>query len=290
MDRSTFVVMLARQRSGTNPLRSVLGAHPEIFCSPDIFDPKPSPEACLEVEMNYFEFLERHAQDGIKGVLTSLDAQEQTFLDYLSYLRCFSDKRYVLLDVKYNATHNVDGPWREVSTEPDLFRFVRRNGLRVLNLTWRNPLRYYLSWKKADLASQSSDEPETDEEPVSDEPSLRVPLDEMMFHLESCRTENETIARSFANYSRYKAVEYDDLFPALGPPSEKKLEQLAAWLAIDPVFPRKEPRFPEQAVRPLKEMVINLDEVARVLRGSPFEHCLEGEGRYRRSVHTAPAR
>ena len=282
MDNSTFIVMLARQRSGTNPLRSVLDAHPDVFCSPEIFHPQPSPEAHLEVEMNYFEFLERHLKGDIKQVLTSLDSQERVFLDYLSYLRCFSDKRYVLLDVKYNSTHTLDGPWREVSREPELFLLIRRHGLRVLNLTRRNYLRYYLSWLKAN----ESDRWTIDAGADGDDPVVTVDPDAMIFHLELCRSENDAIAASFSEYPRYLEVEYDDLFPELGePPSREELARIAAWLAIPPAFPAEPPRYRKQAVRPLGETIANYGEVVEALRGTPFEYCLDDE-----RMHAAAAR
>src|SRR4051794_4639493 len=94
-----FVILLARQRSGTNPLRSVLESPPDLFCAPEVFHPEPSPDADYEVETNYFEFLERHTKGDIKPVLTSMERQEELFLDWLRYLRCFSEKRFIVLDV-----------------------------------------------------------------------------------------------------------------------------------------------------------------------------------------------
>jgi hypothetical protein len=275
--------MLARQRSGTNPLRSVLDAHPDLFCSPEIFHPQPSPDAHLEVETNYFGFLESHTNGEIRSVLTSLEAQERLFLDYLSYLRCFSDKRYVLLDVKYNSTHVVDGPWRAVGREPELFLFIRRHGLRVLNLTRRNYLRYYLSWKKAELTARWTDESPSRDAPA-DDPSITVELEELLFHLTECQVESDAIARSFAGYPQYLEVEYEDLFPTFGkPPARQELRRLAAWLAIEPDFRTRGMRHRKQAVRPLNETIENYAEVEAALRDSPFEYCLEDERGYRRS-------
>jgi hypothetical protein len=290
IDTSPFIVMLARQRSGTNPLRAVLDRHPEIFCSPEIFHPRPSPETELEVEMNYFEFLERHTEGAIKPVLTSLEAQEQLFLDYLSYLRCFSDKRYVLLDVKYNSTHAVDGPWRAVGREPELFLFIRRHGLRVLNLTRRNHLRYYLSWKKAELTAQWTDESAGRERPV-DDPSITVPIEELMFHLAECATESQAVTRSFEGYPQYLELEYEDLFPTFGkPPAPKELRRLAAWLAIEPEFASGRLRHRKQAVLPLAATIENYEEVVAALRGTPHEYCLDDERGYRKTRRRGAAR
>jgi hypothetical protein len=37
MDYSNFIILLARQRSGTNALRSILESHPAISCLPEVF-------------------------------------------------------------------------------------------------------------------------------------------------------------------------------------------------------------------------------------------------------------
>ena len=74
MDYSNVVVMLSRQSSQTNLLREVFDVHADIFCLPEVFHPEPSPEANLEVDTNYFNFLERHSRDAIKDVLTSQEA------------------------------------------------------------------------------------------------------------------------------------------------------------------------------------------------------------------------
>ena len=274
--------MLARQRSGTNSFRSVLDGHPDVFCSPEIFHPTPSADAHLEVEMNYFEFLERHANEGIKRVMTSLEAQERLFLDYLSYLRCFSDKRYILLDVKYNSTHTVDGPWRDIAQQPQLFFFIREHGLRVLNLTRHNYLRYYLSWMKANLTDQWTDESGSTNGSAHDDVSVIVPTDDLMPRLELCEAENARIAESFGDYPLYFELEYADVFPKLdGPPSARELARLAEWLGVAPAFPTNGLRFRKQAVRPLDKTIKNYSEVADLLRGTSLEYCLDDEAMYR---------
>ena len=116
MDLSNVTVLLARQRSGTNALRDVLDSHPQVFCLPEVFQSQPSPKARHEVEANYFNFLdERRGQ--IKSVLTSEEAQEALFLEYLAYLDAFSEKPRMVVDIKYNSAHNVDAPWRDLAAE-----------------------------------------------------------------------------------------------------------------------------------------------------------------------------
>lgn len=293
VDYSNVIVMLARQRSGTNPLRDVLDAHPELFCLPEVFHPEPSTEATLEVETNYFHFLERHTRGDIKRVLVSEKEQERVFLDYLEFLRCFSDKRYAVIDVKYNSTHRMDGPWREITAQPTMFLLIKRHGLRVLNLTRRNYLRYYLSWTKANMtghwtASDHRSRTDPGRAGAKDE-AVTLPPDGMLFMLELCRSENELIDRMLGWYRRYFEIEYEDLFPVIGAPaSTEVLGSLAAWLGIENSFPPdKHPRYRKQAVLPLADTIRNYDEIAAALRGTEFEYCLEDERPYKRIASEA---
>src|SRR3954453_138504 len=164
MELSNVTVLLARQRSGTNALRDVLDSHPQLFCLPEVFQSQPSPKARYEVEANYFNFLDERRGE-IKGVLTSEEAQEALFLEYLAPLASFSEKPQMVVDIKYNSAHNVDAPWRDLAAEPTLFAYIPRpgigvpnrpppnyppQGIPVPNLRPRNYLRYYLSWLKTE--------------------------------------------------------------------------------------------------------------------------------------------
>ena len=280
-----MIVLLARQRSGTNSLRHVLNAHPDIACLPEVFHPTPAPADRLAPRTNYFNFLEQHPRYTIRDVLTSREAQRKVFLDYVAYLRRFSDQQFLLIDVKYNSTHHMDGPWRPISAEPTLFSFIRQYKLRVLNLRRRNYLRYYLSRVKASQTrkwtvrerSGGSQEPP----PVTDF-SVVLPMDELMPLLKLCRAEDELVDHSFAHYRPYLAVEYEDLFPRLGAPaSEVQLERLTDWLDIDWAFPSTRPQYRKQAHLPLRDTIDNYEEVEEALRGTEFEYCLEDERMYR---------
>jgi len=300
MDYSNVVVMLARQRSGTNAFRDILDAHGDIFCLPEVFQSEPSPRARYEVETNYFNYLDQH-RDKVKEILTSEDVQKRFFLKYLEFLRSFSEKRYLLVDVKYNSAHNVDGPWREITAEPSLFKYIRDQELRVLNLTRTNYLRFYLSWTKTNLTLQyhlhappkskevdregpdgATQASPSDQRPQVHEDAITVDLDDMFFRLELCQSEDRLIDRVFSHYPNYLAVDYEDLFPELGaPPSREVLGRLAAWLEIEADFPKTEPRYRKQSALPLSKAIANYGEVAAALRGTDFEYCLEDERPYR---------
>ena len=277
MSRADTIVMLARQRSGTNPLRDVLDSHPDVFCTPEVFHELPSPDTELEVEMNFFAFLDRHPKATVRRA-QSQELQEELFLDYLDFLHGFTDKRYVLVDVKYNSTHHFDGPWRGITEQPSMLFFMKRHGVKVLNLTRRNFLRYYLSWHKANL-NETWAVPRDSDGPAD----RRVTLDrdDVVWTLESCRLENDAITRAFEGRPIYKTFDYEDLFPALGGPvSAQVLEWIAEWLAIEPAFAQAEPQLRKQSSLGLRDTIENFDEIAEALAGTPFEYCLEDERMY----------
>jgi hypothetical protein len=276
MEDSDVVVMLARQRSGTNPLRDVLDTHADLFCTPEVFHDRPSPDAHLEVETNFFSFVERHPQGSLSRA-HGWGQQQAIFRDFLDFLRGFTEKRFVVVDVKYNATHHLNAAWKFISAEPTMFPFIRNDRLYVLNLTRRNYLRYYLSQSKANRSQSwtalSTTRPRDDK--------IALDVEDMVRSLELCRAENEIIDRSFAGYERYLNVDYADLFPTMGAPvSGDALARITGWLGLDGDF-QNDPAYRKQAVLGLSETIENYDEVAQALAGTPFEYCLEDEPMYR---------
>jgi hypothetical protein len=281
VETADVIVLLARQRSGTNALRDVLDSHSEVFCLPEIFQAEPSPKARYEVEANYFNFIDTH-KDEVRQILTSKQAQERFFLEYLQFLGGFSEKRHLVIDIKYNSAHNVDGPWRDMAAEPTLFELIRHNRMRVLNLTRRNYLRYYLSWVKTEMTRKYHLHASNSDAPAEvDDQGITVDLDDLFFRLELCQAEDRLIERMLGDYPRYMAIEYERLFPRMGaPPSEEVLGRVATWLGIEADFPKQQPRYRKQSVLSLSEAITNYAEVADALQGTDFEHVLDDEAPY----------
>src|SRR3954451_13725991 len=134
-----IAILLARQRSGTNPLRQGLGAHPHIFATPEVFPAEPSSRSESEWAVNFFRFLEQHPKGTIRRAL-SLETQEEIFVDFLESVRNFSDKRVVLMDAKPNSTHHLGAPWRSPRDPSACFNCVTKHRRRTLHLTRRNYL------------------------------------------------------------------------------------------------------------------------------------------------------
>src|SRR5699024_9811521 len=61
MGHPEFTFLLARQRTGTNALRSVLHSNPDLWCFDEVFkiEDRHSPDAAKRIS-NYFTFLEQY--------------------------------------------------------------------------------------------------------------------------------------------------------------------------------------------------------------------------------------
>ncbi|HEU0143245.1 MAG TPA: hypothetical protein VFQ47_00535 [Nitrososphaera sp.] len=243
-------------------------------------------------EVSYFNFLDKHARGNLKKVLL-LEDHEKIFLDFLEYLRCFTDKKYLFLDVKYMSTHHITECWRFITEEPFFFSLIKKYNVRVLNLTRRNFLRYYLSESKSQKAQRWH---EFDESMVGDRPwynrrresvgekyerRVTVDTDDLLHALELCLSENKVVEKSLANYEYYLTFDYDDLFSYIGAPvSDSVLSCIAQWLNIADDFPQKKPEYKKQSYLPLEETIQNYEEVVQALQETGFEYCLEDEKMY----------
>ena len=286
MDHSDVIILLARQRSGTNALRAVLETHPEIFCVPEIFTHQVSPSRPATLKRSYFTFLERQTGATVSEMLR-LATHDDLFFAFLEYLREFSKKRLMVIDVKYNQARALDRPWQFITDEPALFHVTRVARMRVLNLTRRNYLRYYLShqrarttgqWHAVDAAARAEDAAVgVVADTPSDEP-ITLDIPKMMLTLQRCAAESTLIAEAYARYEHYFTFDYEDLVgDGDGTLSEAVLTSISEWLQVDNAFGQRRPRFRKRARSSLAETIANFDDVERALRETEFEYCLDDE-------------
>jgi hypothetical protein len=271
------IVLLARQRSGTNAIRSVLKQDPELECMPEVFSVygTESRDAAKRA-MNYFTFLQRYAAGDPRR--TFPDHHEELFLAYLDYLRGFAEKRYVLVDVKSTATQFFTAPWSRNITVPLLLDLIVKYELRVLNITRRNYLRYFVSNAKA-LDDGRFHVWETRQNGHSDT-LITIEIPWLLRHLEDCEETDRIIADHFASYPNFRSHEYADIFEPEGKLTKAFLTDIKDWLQIGGLF-REEPATKKSSYLPLPATIANYEEVAAALRGTKFEYCLEDEPAYR---------
>lgn len=271
MAHPAFTFLLARQRSGTNALRSILGTNPDIACFDEVFktDDRESADP-LKRASNYFTFLPQYCAGDVTRAFP--DRVDTLFDDYLAYLRPLAGKPLSVLDVKYNSTHLITGTWRAVA-EPNLFSLVKTRELAVLHLVRRNYLRSLLSHLKA---WESKTYYKYDASPAADA-RVTVYTDWAIPEMERWRAEDELVATAFDGYPHYLRVEYDHLFPdTSGAMAPAALEQLRAWFGVTDQFSNHATLF-KQSSLPLADTIANFDEVRRDLAGTRFADCLDDE-------------
>ncbi len=268
-------VLLARQRSGTNALRSVLDTHPEICCFDEVFkfEDRRSPDPTIRAS-NYFTFLEAYCAGDITRAFP--DRHEQIFADYVTYLRGLTPKRHIVVDVKYNSTHHIAGVWRSIGA-PTLFELIKAQGLGVIQLTRHNHLRCLVSTLKGRTTGRyyvrSGAAP----------PDLQVtvPPVEALATMEHWAYEDNLVAGAFLDWPRFLRVEYSDLFPdASGAMAPAALQQLATWFGVRDTF-TNQATLTKQSSLPLDQTIANFAQLRVTLHGTPFEWCLADEPAYR---------
>jgi hypothetical protein len=274
MPHPEFTVLLARQRSGTNALLSILATHAEIFCFDEVFRRdeliRPDP---VQRRGNYFAFLEEYGRDDITRIFP--DRHEQLLDDYLAHLRRLTDKRLIVIDVKYNSTHHISGMWRPMA-EPSLFRFLTARGVAVLHLTRRNYLRCLLSHLKA----WESQRYYVFEGTAPPDVRIPVPAAWALSEMQRWRGEDAAVAAAFEGYERYRQIEYSQVFPdTSGSIAPAALSELRGWFGIADGFVNQA-ALVKQSSLPLAATVDNFDELRDVLRGTCFEYCLQDEPAY----------
>lgn len=275
MAHPEFTVLLARQRTGTNALRSVLGTHADLCCFDEVFkiSDRHSADPFIR-DSNYFTFLERYCAGDVTKAFP--DQHEQILTDYLAHLRRLTPKRLIVVDIKYNSTHHVTDVWRGIG-EPTLFTAVKTRGMAVLHLTRRNLLRCLLSSMKGHASQRFY---VRDGNPPPDV-KVTVPPAWMLDTLTHWAAEDELVARAFGDHPFYTRVEYTDLFPdGSGAMVPAALSDLAGWFGVDGAFVNRA-SLTKQSWLPLDETIENFAAVQAALRGTPFEPCLEDEPAYR---------
>src|SRR5581483_8344819 len=255
-----FVVLLARQRSGTNALRSVLKTHPEIHCFNEILNASHRhAERPVLRRQSYFRCLANHAGGDAEQFMP--EQQETVFLGFLDHLRRLSRFPVKVVDVKYNTAHLIALPYQRLGT-CGLLELIREREMRVLNLVRQNYLRPYLSLKRATVTGVFGARGDR----AVEEPVVRIDVGELLWTLEQSRREDALVEHAFAGYTGYLKCEYSEVFAPEGAADPAALGRIASWLGVDPTF-GVVPKTRKLTALPLWQAIENWDEVEAALRG-----------------------
>jgi hypothetical protein len=261
------VILLARQRSGTHALKSILQSHPDFHCFEEIFHADPAFRSYPE---NFFRFVEERQFPAAALFPWNIESTLERFWEHLDELA--DAARFQVLDVKYNSTHFVTPAWQPLNYYPRLFDYIKENKLRVIHLIRRNSLRQWVSGKIAARLRTWSIRHETPEPPQS----VRIEIQPLIWALQGMAEEDAVLFRGFWNYDVLE-LEYADLFlrpDGCVPPSA--LKRISDWFGVANRFASL-PECSKQLSFPLTMLIENYDEVATALRETPFSWMLNDE-------------
>ena len=144
-----LVILLSRQRSGTNALRSVLESHPKIHC---FFEVMSYAEKDLQRDESFISFAKNQCGDRYDNP----DNHLAIFEEFVEVLHGMHDKEITVIDLKYNSTHHVSSPWAELHERP-LFNWINANNIPLIRLRRDNYLKVLLSDQIAGMRQQWHD-------------------------------------------------------------------------------------------------------------------------------------
>lgn len=258
-----YAILLARQRSGTGALGSVLDKHPELKYLGEVFHP-----GNVGQEHNFFTFLLEKVKTDPEAALR--DNGYDVFLAFLEKLSEQYSGQTLIVDIKYRSLHHLDGGWRGLEERPRAITETISRGMPVLHLTRRNALRSFLSGRLAE-ANKVWHAREDQEVSVT---STVLNIRRMSDYIVTAETETDLINRWIRTYPHKEIFDYDEMFDAEGMVEAGLAARLATLLGVGR-FSDRSPGFVKQAPTDLESAIENYPLVKRSLMGSGAKWMLD---------------
>jgi hypothetical protein len=251
-------VLLARQRSGTGALGSVLDQHPELHFVGEVFH-----HDAVNSEPNYFHFFREMVARDPRMAFPGAAAER---LDaYFAYLKGRRPQERTVVDIKYRSTHHFNGFWHGVCDDPALFRLLEARQVPIIHLTRRNVLKTYVSGLLADANrvwhARSAEELRTH--------TVRLNPAQTLGHLKAASSEIDRVFHALRRYPAIATFDYAELFDAQGELSSRVERKLCELLGIAP-FTTRRPVFVKQVSDDLSAVIENYEEIRDALAPTHF--------------------
>jgi LPS sulfotransferase NodH len=154
-----YCILCAAPRSGTMALAEAVATAYQVASPPEIFfniDPEVGLEALHqdpEDRGNFFLFRSRAAASRPELLFPTPAMRQTLWRLYLDHLADAYSNDGVLMDIKYNSWHHLDGYWRFPTEPPGLVQIVRESRIPVVHLVRRNLFALYCSLRRAELSN-----------------------------------------------------------------------------------------------------------------------------------------
>ena len=243
----TPFIILARSRTGSNFLRGLLNAHPQIIVFGEIF------QNDQQIGWAY----PGHSQS--RHNLALFHQQPVNFLDRKVFRNFPMQTKAVGFKIFYYHAHssNWQPVWPYLQQQPNL---------RVIHIKRRNLLKTYLSKKKADLTDVWV---HTNGNHQTRKPfSVSLDFDECQDTFSQTRAWENEYSEFFSN-QKILEIYYEDLAQKYA----EEMERVFSFLDVEqhPV----EPQTHKQSKRSLSETILNYAEIKKQFQGTEWETFFE---------------
>ena len=270
-----LIVLLSRQRSGTNAFRAVIDSHSELNCYEEVLNPD---EHYLEHKWSYFNYI--RANCAVKDLHPANHLN--VFASFVEHLHNLHDKPRTLIDLKYNTCSHISANWRPLTggSSMPVFNWIKKNGVPVIRLRRDNYLRVALSNEIANQRQKWHDRPGE----TANTKNVVLNMEGKTGWLQQMKAwelEDQLISEHFDGYTHLLELEYSEMFPRMNQPIRPEaLENTAKLLGLANEF-STETWCAKSTSRPMWESIVNWQEVVDLLQNTPFASMLEDEPMYR---------
>lgn len=257
-----FILLLARQRSGTSALGSIMNKHPNLF-----YPGEPFHIGHANKGTSFFYFKGQMIQQDPSSYLP--DRDPELLARFIGQI----NQRYnstPFLDVKYNQTHFLNGVSYLPTQQPWIVRHALDSHFPVIHLTRKNQLKVFVSELRAKLTGIWH--AKTDVKVEND--AVVVDTTRLLHHIKT----SDDVMNMFAGWMQNRAntftIDYDDLFGADGHLSQMAvagIQRISKLRNLENLTPE----FVKTANNDLTKAIANYDEVSKALTNTPYAWMLD---------------
>lgn len=251
-----LLALFAHGRTGTTYFRSLLNSHQQIHCFGEVLFPdfwqggfyQCWHEAILEDKRNLL----------IHQRLPGL------FEKYLRELAATNPKPVIGFDLKIP----------QIQETPVLHAVIWRERARILHLVRENTLRTVVSRRiMQERMSQGDNSVHRSYTPAP----ITIELEpaRVIVEIKGLQETDNIIRQKYEGSARcpYLRIRYEDLAGPEGP--DAVLQQVCEFLGVQPFEQQPQSELKRQNPSPVRDLIANITEVERVLKGTPYESMLD---------------
>ena len=258
-----YILLIARQRSGTGALGSVIDKHPELKYLGEVFHP-----ANIGQDNNFFTFFLKFVSENADAMLP--DNKYRVFQAFLSEQSKKLEGRIPVVDIKYRSLHHLDGGWRGLVQCPLILQEAMNDELPVIHLTRKNFVQSFVSGRLA----EENQVWHARRDQTLDVQSTTINVRALSNYIVNSEREVDLINEWTATHKRILRFDYEEMIDEEGRLSQDIATRLSENLGIGD-FRDRQPSFKKQAPKDLVVSVENIDIVRKALKGTEFAWMLE---------------